>query len=1031
MKSRNFWHYLIIVALALLPLAGCSGGGGSAGSVVSTEKGVSLTVDGSVGEGDTGKSLAKIVGFSAPDIGDVYVLDGATATQLATTSVQADGSFSGLSFTLPATKSIIVFKAVVPSKSATPFYTIVPIDLSNPPPAGIGASNAISILITQASTNIAATVSSMAGLSGMMGETGMAMPAGQDFTSVAKLVTQYGGQVLAYNTSGLNLMGSLNETLLPAQDANTLTGDELLNITLDGKITGVAIPGNNPIISFQVTNKASGKGIRGLKTFAFAIVQLVPGTAGGPDEWMSYMVSSVTSRPSTESSTSTTVPLPPLGTLIDNGDGSYVFKMLKDIKTAGTNFGAVYDANRTHRVAIQVRTAPVAGTTSNGVVISNFSNPINLVYDFVPASGAPVTGMLQREIVTTAACNECHTKIGTSTPHGGRVDTRYCVVCHTKQRANGREASTESPAGTFNGPVATSGSQSGKVITYIVDGQAVGNFVNMVHKIHMGNKLTKQGYNYAGVIFNEIAYPQDITNCRKCHKAGAAAQGDNWQTRPSRLACGACHDNINFATGVNSDGGTAHVVQTDDVNCGSCHAATSTILAPGVVHMTVNATPNNPNVANGLVNFFYDINSVTVNASNQAVIKFKIQQAVAPSTTKTDVVFTGTGSTASPLLTGFTGGPSFQLAYTQDGSPDYTNMGHTGKKAAQPISVSIANLADGTKGTLGTPDGSGYYTATITAAASNFPAGATNRAVGLQGYFTQAAGTNGIAAATARHAVSVQKSVTGDVVRRKVIDSAKCANCHEWFEGHGGNRVYEVQVCVQCHNPNLSTSGKGADINLINFIKDQPVDTLITTINPITGARYTTTGKVTQSAKDTMTALVAAVGSDPTTYPEASNNMKDMIHGIHAGSSRTEPLKFVRDRGTSGVFYYDFGEVKFPGILKDCTMCHTPTGYSSIPDGAQVSTVETWDGGAAIDVNNNVVRIDAVRKSLPNANDKVTTPFTAACVSCHDSVPAVAHMKLNGGQIKALRSAADPSLEACVVCHGPTGTANIINAHKN
>src|SRR3989304_3300143 len=159
MKSRNYWHYLVIVALALLPLAGCSGGGGSAGSAVSTEKGVSLTVSGSVGEGDTGKSLAKIVGFSAPDIGDVYVLDGASATQLATTSVQADGSFSGLSFTLPATKSVIVFKAVVPGKSATPFYTIVPIDLSSPPPAGIGASNAISILITQASTKISPAVS--------------------------------------------------------------------------------------------------------------------------------------------------------------------------------------------------------------------------------------------------------------------------------------------------------------------------------------------------------------------------------------------------------------------------------------------------------------------------------------------------------------------------------------------------------------------------------------------------------------------------------------------------------------------------------------------------------------------------------------------------------------------------------------------------------------------------------------------------------------------------------------------------------
>ncbi|MDP2268832.1 MAG: OmcA/MtrC family decaheme c-type cytochrome, partial [Deltaproteobacteria bacterium] len=953
MNSRKFLYFVLSVALALLPLAGCSGGSGSAGSIVPTEKGVSLTVSGSVGEGDTGKSLAKIVGFTAPDIGDVTVLDayGSTLSGAATSvSVKADGSFSGLSFTLPATKSVIVFKAVVPSKSSTPFYAVVPIDLTKPDDLQtIGAVNPIVISISQASTSTADVVSSALGLAGKLGEAGSTInPAsGPNYTTVAQLVAQYGGLILAYNAAGLNLTGSLKETLLPAQDANTLTGDQINTLTLDGAVTGVSIPGNNPIVSFQVTNKASGKGVRGLKTFAFAVLQLKPGVTGGPDEWLSYMVSDVTTsdatpvtfvgRPSTESSG---------GSLIDNGDGSYVYKMAKNIKatttTSGLSTGVAYDANLTHRVAIQVRTAPVAGTTSNGAAISNFTNAANIVYDFVPASGAPVTGMLKREITTTAACNECHTKIGTSTPHGGRVDTRYCVVCHTKQRANGQYASTIDANGVISTVLAldrTTNKFTPSTSNYVVDGQALGNFVTMVHKVHMGSKLTLTGYNYAGVEFNPIVLPQDVTNCRKCHKgdnAGqltAAPQGNNWQTRPSRQACGACHDNINFATGVNSkSGGTAHVAQTDDANCATCHATTSTILAPGVVHRTINATPNNPNVADGLVNFFYEINSVTVNASNQAVIKFRVQQAVAPATTKTNVVFTGVGTTASPLLTGFTGGPSFLLAYTQDGSPDYTNMGHTGKKAAQPISVSIANLADGTKGTLGTPDANGYYTATITAAASNFPAGATVRSVGLQGYFTQ------VSPAAARHAVSVQKAVTSDVVRRKVIDSEKCANCHEWFEGHGGNRVKEVQVCIQCHVPNLSTSGKGADINLINFIKDQPVDTVITTVSPITGARYTATGKVTQSAKDTMTALVAAVGSDPTTYPEDSNNMKDMIHGIHAGSSRAEPMQFVRDRGTSGVFYYDWGHVVFPGILKDCTMCHVPVtstnpSYAGIPTG--------------------------------------------------------------------------------------------------
>ena len=82
------------------------------------------------------------------------------------------------------------------------------------------------------------------------------------------------------------------------------------------------------------------------------------------------------------------------------------------------------------------------------------------------------------------------------------------------------------------------------------------------------------------------------------------------------------------------------------------------------------------------------------------------------------------------------------------------------------------------------------------------------RSVSLQGYFTQ------VSPAEARHAISVVKTVTGDSVRRKVVDATKCANCHEWFEGHGGNRVIGREtgnaelVCVLCHVPGLATSGR-------------------------------------------------------------------------------------------------------------------------------------------------------------------------------------------------------------------------------
>lgn len=1020
MTGRKLWYLVALAAFALLPLAGCSGGSGSPVKV--GEKGTEITVNGTV---EAPKSTDKTTALTAIAANTVEVYDAQDGAKLGGATIDGGGKFSGLAFTLPTTKTILVFKATVAQGT---FLSLVPIDLSNPPAAGtISGSNPISIVISQESTARAQLVSQLLGISGDLGDAGKTLASvGKTYADAAQLIVDNGGQVLGYVGGGLALTGKLNNaSLLPALNASTLTADDLNNIELVGSVTSVAIPGTKPIVSFQVINKATGKGVSGLKTFAFALAQLKPGQNNSPDEWLSYMVANATSRPSTESSTTfsatTSANAPTAGTsLIDNGDGSYTYVFAKDVKAPQTYMPA-YDASLTHRLAIQVRTVDYIVKDSSDAVVnpasdrntgkiygSNFTNAANLFFDFVPASGAPVTGMLQREIVTTAACNECHTKIGVFTPHGGRVDTRFCVVCHTSQRANGRtNMASVSGVVPARDPLLSSTSSDGN---YVTDGEVFGEFVTMIHKIHMGSKLTKTGYNYAGVKFNEIVYPKEVTNCRQCHKAGAGAQGDNWQAKPSRKACGSCHDSVSFATGAGHS--TSNYVQADDSSCNSCHAATSTTgkMSPENAHLTNDASPNNPNVAAGLVNFKYEIDSVTVDAtSNQATIKFRILKDGTP------VTFTGVGTTASPLLTGFTSGPSFILAYNLSAtnqpftiSADYNNLG---VKAAQPISVSIANLADGAKGTLGTPDSNGYYTATITATASNFPVGAKMRAVALQGYFSQAAGTNGIAAATSRYAVSVVKPVTGDAVRRKVVEPAKCQNCHEWFHGHGGNRVWETQVCVMCHVPNLSSSGKGTNASATTF-------------------------PASMSAAEQ--ALLTADGFtllDPTTYPEESNNFKDMIHGIHAGSSRTNPLKFVRDR-SSVVMYFSAATFKFPGILKNCQMCHTSSSYTNIPADAQVTTDLTVplnaDGTVAttFDTSNNVATVSKGRTLLPNANDLVTTPFTASCVSCHDAPAAKAHMKQNGGQIKVLRSVADPGNEACVTCHGSTGPVSVNAVHR-
>ncbi len=356
---------------------------------------------------------------------------------------------------------------------------------------------------------------------------------------------------------------------------------------------------------------------------------------------------------------------------------------------------------------------------------------------------------------------------------------------------------------------------------------------------------------------------------------------------------------------------------------------------------------------------------MTVDNTNAAIIKFNI---------KIDNVVANLGATGDNAArpTGFTGGPSFLFAYAlpQDGvsaPADYNNLG---RSAGQPQSVSIINSTTG----VGLPITATDNTWTTVKVANAFPAGAKMRAVALQGYFTQtnAIGTDNVA----RHTISVQKAVTGDAVRRTVIKGigynasgvgtpTGCLECHEVFEGHGGNRVNDVQVCVMCHNPNLTTSGR--------TITADP-------INPD---------------------IVALFGTDPLAYPEVTNNFKELIHGLHANEMRVNEFVDIRNR-LDGILLLG-SEVTYPGDLSHCTKCHVGTTYQNVQVPNGLLTTEKITTGNASET---LAEITAARASVPNATDLVNTPAASACGYCHDTPTAVSHFGLQGGKVKTDRGTA-------------------------
>ena len=162
-----------------------------------------------------------------------------------------------------------------------------------------------------------------------------------------------------------------------------------------------------------------------------------------------------------------------------------------------------------------------------------------------------------------------------------------------------------------------------------------------------------------------------------------------------------------------------------------------------------------------------------------------------------------------------------------------------------------------------------------------------------------------------------------------------------------------------------------------------------------------------------------------------------MIHGIHAAAKRSNPFTHSRAKSGSATIY-DWSDVAFPGILNKCEACHVPGTYGSVPDGALMSTiVTTGDPNATIDPATSKVTstdttasLTALRNTgLPNATDLVITPFAAACVACHDSSVAKAHMEANGGAINKARSTVT-AVEQCAVCHGPGRSTDVTVVHK-
>ena len=511
---------------------------------------------------------------------------------------------------------------------------------------------------------------------------------------------------------------------------------------LNINITDVTIPGDNrPVVIFTALNN------RGdvvpqveLTSIRFIIAHLVAPAVGNLAQYASYISNTVASAadPNVTATQATYDSAGAAGTT-DNGDGTYTYKFKKALP-------AGFDPSETHAVGAQFNRLSA---------LDGVSYPANATIEFRP-DGAAVTAT--RDIVDTATCNDCHTRLGLH--GGGRREVRLCILCHN--------------AGTVD-------PDTGNTVDLPV----------LVHKIHMGDQLPSvvagtpyQIIGHGGSVadYSTVAFPQEIKNCVACHRdnstKGGGSQAGVWKTSPNRKACGSCHDRTWFgdpsATPAGFENHPLGFNQADDSMCAVCHPAQGAGVAPIVEsHHTVAQLPENAGLD-------LQITAVTPNATD-GTLTITFHAADLAGNAITDI------TTVSRVG---------------------ANVGWPASEYANNANETIVRAGAASTGTLvNTTSPTGDYQYIFLAKLPLDPGVTFGIVMTGRVQFTHTYGDDPTPTTVQQGLKSNSLqffTVDGSEpqARRDVVDDAQCAKCHGGtIRAHGGSRV-GVGTCVMCHRPN-------------------------------------------------------------------------------------------------------------------------------------------------------------------------------------------------------------------------------------
>ena len=571
-----------------------------------------------------------------------------------------------------------------------------------------------------------------------------------------------------------------------------------------------------------------------------------------------------------------------------------------------------------------------------------------------------------------------------------------------------------------------------------------------VHGVHMGEELgnplnidhaTGNFRFYAGVIF-----PQNPKNCTACHT------NDNWKTKPSRLACGTCHDTMWFgdqnavpAGYKDHEGG----IQTDDTKCSTCHGSddgpATTVLFPIPTVHKVEQPRNRIDVA-----MTPPANGSYYVAGEKPVVTLVIRDdngnpvnhtAIDTTLATANLYVYGPRTDSKPVLTNtaINGNTKARVAVTS------TIAGPWNFVAGDTLKIAVSG---GAVQTIAAP--AGIQTAAQVAA------------------WLQANLTNVTVTATAANQVTLQNLLFGDASKFEIYNSPVTTRMG-WKPG--SQNITREGIVI----------GMTAGTTMEPFVVQANVGTPAVGLRTATAPNYNDPNVVRSQASITYQ-LLDTTGLKPGTYfvhtyvvpagvtagsaanpgpkataaAKAANLSREGTGFLTFQVGTATPDKKIATNCTnchgSNIWHLDVGPIHSAPFDADvCKACHdyglsgVGTGYSRMGG----TSTSGWAGYGTkpisarihgVHFGNYLNRPEEVYAGTPglfaaaifpmdvrnctkcHSADTTgtwkTEPSVLACMSCHDSDAALAHGKVNTFDPTPLARDSKDEAETCKTCHG-------------